>query len=153
MNFPLSNTAPAYKDYDSNDTSYRIKAPGSVPKKVLVIENNKAILDVMKIIITEAGYTFLSPLSDFVPEKISALQPDLILIEDHLYHLPQGREISRSLKRSALTSSIPIIIMTTTIETGNLLSESEADALLIKPFDIKSLETLLYRCAQDKRLI
>lgn len=102
----------------------------------------------MKIIITDAGYTFLAPLSVLMPEKVSALQPDIILIEDQLYNLPQGRKISRSLKRSASTSSIPIVMMTTALEPTDLISESEADTLLIKPFDIKNLEAVLHRCSK-----
>lgn len=90
------------------------------------------------------SYNFVAPLSPFTAEKIFNLDPDLILIEDQLYNLQQGREISQSLKKSKLTSSIPIVIMTTSIKPENLILESEADTFLIKPFDIKKLEEILY---------
>lgn len=115
-----------------------------VLKKILVIDCNEAILDVMKLIITDAGYNSVAPLSPSTAEKIFNLDPDLILIEDQLYNLQQGREISQSLKKSKLTSSIPIVIMTTSIKPENLILESEADTFLIKPFDIKKLEEILY---------
>ncbi|WP_294312380.1 response regulator [uncultured Chryseobacterium sp.] len=121
-----------------------------VLKKVLVIDCNEAILDVMRLIITDAGYNFVVPLSPFTPEKIFNLEPDLILIEDQLYNLQQGREISQSLKKSQLTSSIPIVIMTTSIKPENLILESEADTFLIKPFDIQKLEEILY-CFSKKK--
>lgn len=149
MNFPLNIEYRAISDdLIKNDVSPEKAVPDISTKRVLVIDNNDAILEVMKIIITEAGYIFLPPLPAFVPEKISDLHPDLILIEDQLYNLPQGRKISQSLKRSALTSSIPVVMMTTVLESKDLISESEADTLLIKPFDIKSLEAILYRCAK-----
>jgi len=150
LNFPLTLKYPAFRDSSiKNNASQEKGMSSSVTKKVLVIDYNEAILDVLKIIITDAGYTFLSPLSALIPEKISALQPDLILIEDQLYNLPEGRKISRNLKRSVLTSSIPIVMMTTAAEPKDLISESQADILLIKPFEINNLEAVLHRCSKN----
>lgn len=132
---------------NKKSTSQGKMTSSSVTKKVLVIDYNAAILDIMKIIITDSGYTFLSTSAFPIPEKISAMQPDLILIEDLLCNLPQGRKVSQSLKRSALTSSIPIVMMTTAMEPVNLISESGADTLLIKPFDIHKLEEVLHLCS------
>ncbi|WP_294297516.1 hypothetical protein [uncultured Chryseobacterium sp.] len=141
----IKSKYPAYRKGHIEDDALKGKdMPNSIAKKILVIDYNEAILDVMKMIITDAGYTFISPMSDLIPEKIFDLHPDLIFIEDQLYNLPQGRKISKSLKRSALTFSIPIVMMTTSIESKDLISESEADTLLLKPFDINNLEAILH---------
>jgi len=137
------------RSYIKNNAFKEKGAPtNSMAKKVLVIEYNEAILDVLKIIITDAGYHFIDPPSPVTLEKIFDLQPDIILIEDQLHNLQHGRKICRSLKRSPLTSSIHMVIMTTSIKPEDLILESEADALLIKPFDIEDLEKIL-RCFSE----
>lgn len=116
-----------------------------MPLKVLVIDSDESILEVMEMIITGSGYAFLQSGIPATPEEIALLGPDVILIEDQLDGNGKGRKISTAVKKSALTYFIPVILMTTRNTADGIMRESEADALLVKPFDIARLEELLCR--------
>lgn len=120
-----------------------------MPLKVLVIESDESILEVMEIIITGYGYAFMKSGPADTPEGIVRMRPDVILIEDQLYGKLSGRKISTAVKKSALPYFIPVILMTTDNNGCEIImKESEADDILIKPFDITRLEELLYRFSQ-----
>lgn len=120
-----------------------------MPLKVLVIESDESILEVMEIIITGYGYAFMKSVQADTPEGIAQMRPDVILIEDQLYGNFSGRKISTAVKKCPLTDCIPVILMTTDNNRGEtIMKESEADDILIKPFDITRLEELLYRFSQ-----
>jgi CheY-like chemotaxis protein len=110
---------------------------------VMVIDSTDAIIDIMEVIFTGAGYRFLSSVIGYTPEQVAAYKPDLILIEDRLHQQPAGRVISKELKLSPLTGAIPIIMMTTLVPVGHLLKDAMADAVLPKPFDVDELEDLV----------
>ncbi len=65
-----------------------------MPLKVLVIESDESILEVMQIIITGYGYAFMKSVQADTPEGIAQMRPDVILIEDQLYGNFSGRRIS-----------------------------------------------------------
>ncbi len=61
----------------------------------------------------------------------------------------QAGESAHAVKKCPLTDCIPVILMTTDNNRGEtIMKESEADDILIKPFDITRLEELLYRFSQ-----
>ena len=104
-------------------------------KKVLVVDDEEDILNIVKMILTLYGFevhTYSSGLN--VPQIVLDLKPDLILLD---IRLPGklGTEICKELKEE--NSDIPIILFSAHAQQTNFLDSSGADAFIAKPFEIK----------------
>ncbi len=72
--------------------------------KILVVDDDKPTLDVVKFILEKEGYT-VEPVSDWkiVFDKISQYKPDLIIL-DIFISGADGRVICKELKKSKTTT-------------------------------------------------
>ena len=111
-------------------------------KRILVVENDKAILELIGILLNEAGYE----LSLYTNERnilahVNAFKPDAILL-DVMRPTPEGTELCRQLKEEEETSHIPIIALSTHPHIQKV-KEVCADEIVAKPFDIDGLLEIL----------
>lgn len=109
-------------------------------KKILVVDDNQEILEVIELILRLEGYT-VSGLMDasHFNERISEFKPDLILLDVMLGAL-DGRDLCNLLKADRLTLHIPVIM----ISASHNLSDMEGiicypNDFIAKPFDISNL--------------
>lgn len=108
-------------------------------KKILIAEDDQAILDVVTIILENAGYTIVATSNgDIVLEKMENDTPDLLLLDIWLSG-HDGGKIARTLKHKDNTKQIPIIMISANNETEKIAKEVHADGFLQKPFDIDDL--------------
>lgn len=111
-----------------------------MPKKILVVEENALMLEVMSYILINNGYEVFT-LSDGneVFNYIKKNHPDLIILDAKLPGL-DGIVICQLIKMNETTSRLPVIICSDDESIENLLHQKGApDDLLEKPFDIGSL--------------
>lgn len=111
-------------------------------KRILVVENNKDILELISLVLDEAGYEvdlYLSEINIF--EKITTFQPDAILL-DIVKPSVEGTELCRQIKEAENTSHIPIIVLSTHTQIHKV-KEVCADETIKKPFDIDTLLEVL----------
>jgi DNA-binding response OmpR family regulator len=106
-------------------------------KKVLIVDDDKNILEVIEFILTSYGFevfTYSTGLN--VIEVVLDYQPDLILLD---IRLPGklGTQICRELKQ--LNCTIPIILFSSQPQQANFLDSFGADAFMKKPFNVKDL--------------
>lgn len=108
-------------------------------KRILVVDDDPGISDVVKIILQEGGY-HADVLSDGIDiaDKIKVLKPDLILLDIWMSGC-DGRDIIKTLRNDSSTNKIPIVIMSALSNTGTIAAESGADDYLAKPFDMNNL--------------
>jgi len=109
-------------------------------KRILVLDDDLAILDVLKEILEYSGYD-VNTLSrgDAVSEKIQEYHPDLILLDVMLAE-QDGREICRHIKQQQDTANIPVILISATHDLSKSLDQKGApDDFVAKPFDIYHL--------------
>jgi CheY-like chemotaxis protein len=105
-------------------------------KKVLVIDDDKNILEVVEFILTSYGFDVFTLSTGFhVPEIVLHYQPDLILL-DILLPGKLGTQICKELKQ--VHSDIPIILFSAHTQHGKTSDIYCADAFIQKPFDIKN---------------
>jgi DNA-binding response OmpR family regulator len=108
-------------------------------KKILIAEDDKAIIDVVKIILENDGFeVFTADHSKKVHEIIKQHNPDLILMDIWLFG-EDGGEIAKSIKSKSQTKAIPLILMSANNETEKITKEVGANDFLLKPFDIDDL--------------
>lgn len=108
-------------------------------KKVLVIDDDHGILEVMKIILEDKGYQ-VSALSDKdnFQQEIGQNTPDIILLDIWMSG-QDGLELTRLWKSQEETKNIPIILSSALSGAERDAIEAGADDFLAKPFDIRDL--------------
>lgn len=109
-------------------------------KKILAVDDDREIVEVIKIILEDEGYE-VSTLTNGknVLSVITSLRPDLILLDVMLGGM-DGREICKTIKSHAIFKFIPIVMISASHNLQNLLKmPGSPNDFLSKPFDIDHL--------------
>lgn len=108
---------------------------------VFVCDDDAGIVDVVKIVLEEAGYeVVVSGDSTTAVEMIRKLQPDLVLIDLWMPGLG-GEQIIPKIKKNKKLQSIPVVVISASKDTREVAERAGADGFLFKPFDISDLES------------
>lgn len=110
-----------------------------MPQKVLVVDDDPGILEVIKIILEDNGYE-VCVLSDGkeVVKKILNFEPNIVLLDIWMSGI-DGGVITKILKSNERTKTVPVVIFSASNDTERLAKEMGADDFLTKPFDIPDL--------------
>ena len=106
-------------------------------KKILVVDDDAAILDVVKLLLTSHGFDVQTHSTGLnVPEIVMHYHPNLILLD---IRLPGklGTEVCKELKQ--IYTNLPILLFSAHAEQGEAFAICDADGFIQKPFDIKNL--------------
>jgi DNA-binding response OmpR family regulator len=109
-------------------------------KKVLIVDDNNEILDIISIVLDMEGYSVeCSNSGHRILDKVLRYSPDLILLDIMLGDL-DGREICKELKGNFDTKHIPVIMISASHHLyNNNVKVCDADDFIAKPFDIDDL--------------
>lgn len=110
--------------------------------KVVIIEDNPDILDIMGYILKDDGNEVISSPDAKIVDELAIINPDLVLL-DELLPGARGSEICLRLKQDEATRHIPVILVSTVPHLAKLAAQSKADAFLEKPFSISHLSELI----------
>lgn len=113
----------------------------AVMKSILIIEDEKDIVDLIEYHLKQSGFSVISALDGVTGlEKAKKKSPNLVILDLMLPEM-DGKDICRSLKSNPLTQSIPILMLTAKAEeTDRLIGfELGADDYVTKPFSPKEL--------------
>ena len=124
-------TAPSRRDAQS----------ASVKPKVLVVEDETALVELLRYNLEQAGFR-VSVAYDG-EEALASVQedvPDLVLL-DWMLPLMSGIEVCRQLRRQTTTANLPIIMLTARGEEGDRVRglDAGADDYVSKPFSPSEL--------------
>jgi len=115
-------------------------------KKLLIIEDDSDILNILDCIFCEEGYKVVLSETGAESVDLSEMKPDLILLDLRLSG--RGREgatICLHLKSQPATCHIPIILLSAERDIKQLCTVCGADNYLSKPFDIYQLSRMVKR--------
>jgi phosphate regulon transcriptional regulatory protein PhoB len=112
-----------------------------VDKKILVVDDERAIRDMLRVALEMADYTVMEAGDAQEAHKIIVdARPDLILLD---WMMPgiSGIELARRLKSDEVTREIPIILLTAKSEEDNKIQGLDlgADDYITKPFSPREL--------------
>lgn len=109
-------------------------------KKILIVDDNELIVEVMSYILSNSGYEVSSlNTGEGVIAAVSRTQPDLVILDDTLPYM-RGTEICSILKLNQSTHNTPVIICSGNEDAERaLLQNGAADDFLLKPFDMNLL--------------
>lgn len=121
-------------------------------KKILVVEDEKKIVEVIKSYLEHSSFVVYEAYGGKQAlELFDRLEPDLVLLDLMLPDIP-GEEICRIIRKK---SRVPVIMLTAKVEEENILNGLDigADDYITKPFSPKQLVArvvaVLRRSADD----
>ena len=114
---------------------------GKSNHKILVIDDEPEITDIVKAFLANAGYEVMienSPVNAI--EKAKKFKPDLILL-DIMMPFMDGYEVCGALKKEAETNDIPVLFLTgkDASDDAGRVFESGGDLFVKKPFSCERL--------------
>ena len=112
--------------------------------RVWVVDDQKDILDVVKIVLDDAGYQTNTYQNSACLRQPIEDPPDLILL-DILLSGEDGRVICHQLKQRKQTEHIPVILLSAHFKAAAAIEGSGADDFLAKPFHLDELVTMVKR--------
>lgn len=109
-------------------------------KKVLIIDDDTGIAEVLQIILESAGYRVetYTAFGEYIKQRNGQDRPDLIIL-DVFISGADGREICRKFRADKKTNGTPIIMMSANPETRHTTIEAGANEFIDKPFDTEVL--------------
>lgn len=112
----------------------------AMTKKILIVDDNDLIVEVMSYILVNSGYEVSSLSSgEQVINEVNNSHPDLLILDAMLPGM-DGRDICKILKLNKSTENLPVIMCSANDEVGNGLDKPGApNDFLSKPFDITVL--------------
>lgn len=110
------------------------------PKKILVVDDDQDIREVIMMILEIEGYHVLGLNNgQAVVDTVHQTKPDIVLLDVQLGD-SDGRDICRELKGKPATQEIPVIIISANHGWASLREKQcDADGFLAKPFDLTEL--------------
>ena len=111
-------------------------------KRILVVDDSQAILDVMSLALDAEGYEVSTSLTGACFQHIESNLPDLILL-DVLLSGEDGGEICQRLKSDDHTRHIPLILISAHAGLPDTAARCGADGFLVKPFHLNELRDIV----------
>lgn len=108
-------------------------------KRILCIDDDPDVLELLKLILVDEGYDVFcttSPINIF--ELIQEFKPDLILLDINLGQY-NGLEICKTMRSYIRTGEIAILIISSDEAIENAVEYFGATDIILKPFDSKLL--------------
>lgn len=110
----------------------------SSKKRILVVDDNTAILDALKIMLEDEGYEVETTVDGATVKDIQAPLPDLVLLDIWMSGV-DGRDVCKFLKSTPATKHIPVIMISAAKDTEQIAKASGADDFISKPFQMDVL--------------
>lgn len=108
--------------------------------KILICDDDAGILDIVSIVLTEAGYDVSTTLnSQEVVGMAETLQPQLIFLDLWMPNA-SGDVIAKFIKENPKTAHIPVILFSAAKDITSISESGSVDGFISKPFDIEELE-------------
>ena len=107
-------------------------------KKIIAVDDDPGILDILELIFSRAGYEVTTYPGAEALLKNDFIHPSAIVMDKQLSGL-DGLDVCRFLKGQESTRNIPIIMISANMNIGCMAQKAGADDFVEKPFNIKSL--------------
>jgi two-component system phosphate regulon response regulator PhoB len=135
---------------------YILTGEAMAKQRILVVEDEEDILELVRYNLRKAGYTVEGVSSgEEALQKIGSFYPDLIILDLMLPGL-DGLSVCRHLKNDRQTQQIPVVMLTAKSEENDIVGGLEvgADDYIAKPFSprvlIARVQAVLRRSEPDE---
>lgn len=105
-------------------------------KKVVLIQDNEDILEIMDQVLEDEGFDVTSSLTTEPIEKIDEIEPDVVIVDDNIRGTKKGAKVIEELKSDPETEDVSAVLTSTSFDLPKKAKECKADDYIEKPFDI-----------------
>jgi two-component system response regulator VicR len=105
-------------------------------KKVVLVQDDKDILDIMDQVLEEEGFDVTASLTTEPIDKIDEIDPDVVIVDDHIRGNKRGSEVIKQLKSDPETEDVSAVLTSTSNNLPQEAQDCNADDYIEKPFDI-----------------
>lgn len=107
-------------------------------KKILIIENDADIRNVVTFILQQEGYEVRG--SSYTSTDLLHANADLIVLDEWI-NKREGHMLCKEIKAIEMLNHIPVIIFSTAMDIADIAKVCLADGFVHKPFEIDALIT------------
>jgi CheY-like chemotaxis protein len=118
--------------------------PSAKKGKILIIEDNEDILDILQTVLSAEGYEVVTSEEGRILKNVLQINPDLIFLDNSLAD-GLGSKLCREIKSNPSTQHFRIILISANNQLEQLATDSLADGFLSKPFDLVELTKIAAR--------
>lgn len=119
-------------------------------KKLLIVEDDADILEILGVIFSIEGYQVLLSESGSEIKDLEKLKPDLILLDIRLSPAGhEGEEICERIKGCPETEHIPVILLSAEANIRQICMNCRANSYVKKPFDVDYLTKKVKEMMED----
>ncbi|MNK11787.1 Phosphate regulon transcriptional regulatory protein PhoB [compost metagenome] len=108
-------------------------------KKVVLIQDNEDILDIMDQVLEEEGFEVTASLTTEPIEKLEEIDPDVVVVDEHIKGKKKGSVVIEELKSDPQTQDVSAVLTSTSANLPEKATACKADDYIEKPFDIDHL--------------
>jgi twitching motility two-component system response regulator PilH len=119
------------------------------PKRILIIDNDESVLEVLQEIFKNDGYeTDCYGQVEDIFKLVDDFKPDLVLLD---YILPgiNGGELCAQLKKDQVTRHIPVVICSAYPQVMLSLGSYGCNAFISKPFELRDIVMQVDDCIKN----
>ena len=110
-----------------------------VKKRVFLIEDDDAIIEVMQLVLTQAGHNAICVDDQLdVLSQLDEVMPDIIFMDIHYLGMPVQKNI-HLIQHNKKTAHIPIVIVSADNDIEHIARRTQVAGFLKKPFEIDEL--------------
>jgi len=120
-----------------------------MPKTILIIEDDKDILDMMSFILSDEGYVIVASTDGKPLKDLKDINPAMIMLDNRLTD-GYGKNYCKEIKSNPDTAHFTVILFSANPNLEKMARDSGADGYLTKPFNIDDLIELAKRFVNDK---
>jgi len=111
-------------------------------KKIVVIEDNHDILELLGFILENEDYEVLASLDAEPVKSLQEINPHLVLLDENL-GAHKGHQLCLEIKANPGTSHLPVILISAVTDLSEIARKCNADNFIAKPFLIEDLLNLV----------
>lgn len=133
----LTSSPPTIHFYLISQNQTSMKGT-TIPKTILIADDDEGILDATSAILEFEGYTVKSTLNGASVLSWEGMLPDLLLMDIWMSGT-DGTDVCRQLKSNEATRHLPVIMISASHDIEQYAMNAGADDFLAKPYDMKEL--------------
>ncbi len=112
-------------------------------KKILVVDDEEDVLEVLRLVLAKNGYEVLTATSGM--DRLTRAQSELpnLIVLDIMMHQMDGWEVLKLFKLDERTSGIPVVILSARVEPKDKIRGLQEGAIdyVTKPFAVRDILT------------
>ncbi len=118
-----------------------------MPKKILVVDDERQIVKLVEINLRKAGYEVVAAYDGVEAlEKVESERPDMLVLDVMMPRM-NGFDVLKRLQANPATENIPVIMLTAKAQDADIFAgwQSGVSSYLTKPFNPRELLTFVQR--------